>query len=170
MFARPLSHLAVLAAILLPAAVLPAADAPDQAALEKAFAQKLTNVKLVGRFTMGADGEPKKDSYTILRAAKAEGDDWLITAKIEYKGLALPIEMRLPVKWAGDTPVISITDKKIPGFGTFTARVMFYGDEYAGTWSGGTHGGLMWGRLEKITDTKGDAEKPAPAPSETPSK
>ncbi|QOV88500.1 hypothetical protein [Humisphaera borealis] len=135
------------------------ADAPaakpavekDQATLDKEFAAKLTNVKLVGSFTMG-EGEPRKDSYTILRAARGEGDEWVITAKIEYKGLALPLEMKLPVKWAGDTPVISLTNKVIPGFGTFTARVMFYGDEYAGTWSGGNHGGLMWGKIVKIAD------------------
>lgn len=134
-----------------------AAVEKDQATLEKEFAAKLTNVKLVGSFT-NKDGEPRKDSYTILRAAKGEGDEWAITAKIEYKGLALPVEMKLPVKWAGDTPVISLTNKAIPGFGVFTARVMFYGDEYAGTWSGGKHGGLMWGKVVKFTDT--DAAKP----------
>ena len=67
--------------------------------------------------------------------------------------------MKLPVKWAGDTPVISLTNKAIPGFGTFTARVMFYGDEYAGTWSGGSHGGLMWGKIVKITEESSKQSK-----------
>ena len=163
MTAFPLARFA--AAVLLLGSVA-FADAPaakpapekDQATLDKEFAAKLTNVKLVGSFSAG-DGEPKKDSYTILRAAKGEGDDWVITAKIEYKGLALQIEMKLPVKWAGDTPVISLTNKAISGFGTFTARVMFYGDEYAGTWSGGSHGGLMWGKIVKITEESSKQSK-----------
>ncbi len=149
--------LARIAAILLLSTTAAFADAPavkappekDQATLDKEFAEKLTNVELVGTFTNRA-GEQKKDSYTILRTVKGEGDEWAITAKIEYKGLALPVEMKLPVKWAGDTPVISLTNKAIPGFGTFTARVMFYGDEYAGTWSGGKNGGLMWGKIVKL--------------------
>lgn len=56
------------------------ADAPaakpavekDQATLDKEFAAKLTNVKLVGSFTMG-EGEPRKDSYTILRGPGRRG-------------------------------------------------------------------------------------------------
>ena len=143
-----------------------AAAVKDQATLDKEFADLLTNASLTGSFTMGPDGQPKKDSYTILKAEKADGDLWAITAKVEYKGFAVPVEMRVPVKWAGDTPVISITDQKIPMLGTFTARVMFYGGEYAGTWSGGKHGGLMWGKVQKLPATKpADA---APAPAATP--
>ena len=38
----------------------------------------------------------------------------------------------------------------IPNLGTYTARVLFYGDQYAGTWSAGAdHGGHLWGRIEK---------------------
>jgi hypothetical protein len=57
------------------------------------------------------------------------------------------------VKWAGDTPVISVTDVGVPGLGTYTARVVVYGDQYAGIWStsDGSHGGQMWGKLEHPT-------------------
>jgi hypothetical protein len=128
-----------------------AAPAKDQAALEKAFADLLTGASLVGSYTMGKDATPKEDRYTIIRAVKGEGDEWTITAKVEYKGLSLPIDIKVPVKWAGDTPVISVTDQKIPGFGTFTARVMFFNGQYAGTWSGAGagHAGQLWGRVEK---------------------
>jgi hypothetical protein len=44
---------------------------------------------------------------------------------------------------------MSLTDLTIPGVGTFTSRVMFYGDRYAGTWQHGDHGGLFWGTIEK---------------------
>ena len=35
----------------------------------------------------------------------------------------------------------------MPGFGKFTCRILLYGGHYAGTWSGGDHGGNMFGRL-----------------------
>ena len=129
----------------------------DRTALEQDFAKKLTNVRMVGSYMLGKDGEPKQDSYTLVRAVKKDGDIWAITAKVEYRGFAVPVEIDVPVLWAGDTPVISVTDKKIPLLGTFTARVMFYGDQYVGTWSaGGDHGGLMWGNLEKPDAGAGD--------------
>ena len=49
----------------------------------------------------------------------------------------------------GGLQSITVTDAKIPGLGTYTARVMFYRDEYAGTWSGGNHGGHLWGKIER---------------------
>ena len=51
--------------------------------------------------------------------------------------------------WAGDTPVVELTDLTIPGLGTYTARVLFYRDEYAGTWKGKNAGGQMFGRIVK---------------------
>jgi hypothetical protein len=50
-------------------------------------------------------------------------------------------------RWAGDRPVITLTDLSIPGVGTYTARVLLYSDQYAGTWSGGTHGGQVFGKI-----------------------
>lgn len=123
----------------------------DRAAREKWFADLLTNVELVGSFTTdGKEQAPKEDRYTILKAVKGQGENWVLTAKVGYKGLSLPVDFTVPVKWAGDTPVISMTNQKIPGFGTFTVRLMFYDKHYAGTWSAPDHGGLMWGRIERI--------------------
>ena len=48
-----------------------------------------------------------------------------------------------------DTPMISMTDVAIPSMGTFTVRLVFYGDRYAGTWQHGQVGGHMFGRIEK---------------------
>jgi hypothetical protein len=45
--------------------------------------------------------------------------------------------------------MIMLTDLEIPGVGTYTARVFFYEDRYAGTWQGGRVGGHMFGRVEK---------------------
>ena len=44
---------------------------------------------------------------------------------------------------------ISLTDLAVPTLGTFTARVIFHGDRYAGTWQHGNVGGHMFGRIEK---------------------
>jgi hypothetical protein len=73
----------------------------------------------------------------------------MITARIKYgeKDVNLPIP--IDVLWAGDTPVLSLTKATIPGLGTFTTRVMVYGDRYAGTWQHDAVGGQMWGRIEK---------------------
>jgi hypothetical protein len=43
-----------------------------------------------------------------------------------------------------------MTDAEVPGMGSFTARVFFYGDLYAGTWSHGANvGGHVTGRIER---------------------
>ena len=136
------------------ATTLPAAG--DRAGLEKWFAELLTNATLTGSYTMGDGPNARRDSYTISKATKADGDNWVLTARIEYRGIGVPIDLTVPVLWAGDTPVIEVTNQKIPGFGTFTARVMFYADHYTGTWDAGDHGGLMWGRVEH----KGAATQP----------
>ena len=44
------------------------------------------------------------------------------------------------------------SDLAIPGFGTFTSRVLIYRGQYAGTWDGGDHGGHLFGKIEKIED------------------
>jgi hypothetical protein len=36
---------------------------------------------------------------------------------------------RSTIKWAGDTPVITLTDLSIPGMGTYTARAILYNDQ-----------------------------------------
>lgn len=129
----------------------PASEAVDRAALEAQFAKRLTSARLSGSFVIeGRMGPPQHDQYTLRKVEKAEGDKWLFTAVIEYGNRSFAVPLEIPVYWAGDTPVIEVTNMAIPGLGTFTARVMFYGDHYAGTWSGATHGGYLWGTIEHI--------------------
>ena len=144
------------------ATIAPAANAPTNEA-EKRFAEMLTNATLVGQFTDTANprpGPPREERYTISSVRKIFGDRWLINARIQYGGKDVTVPMLLPVKFADDTPMISLTDLNIPGLGTYTARVLFYRDQYAGTWSGGTHGGHLWGRIERPTTP--NEEKPNP--------
>lgn len=138
-------------------AAAPAEVIPDQATLEKRFTDTLTQATFNGRWCLveqGKLGPSKEETYTIQGVNKVGGDVWLVHARIQYgqRDVTVPVPVR--VKWAGDTPVISITDLAIPGVGTYTARVLIYGDTYAGTWSGGTHGGLLNGAITRKEKTK----------------
>jgi len=128
----------------------PGDSQPDKATLEKQLAETLTNARLTGFYTIeGRQGPPQPDQYTLQKVEKSEGDKWLFTAKLEYGKKVLNVPLEIPVLWAGDTPVISVTNFTIPGMGSYTARVMIYNDHYAGTWSAGPeHQGYLWGRIE----------------------
>ncbi len=117
---------------------------------EKAFSEKLTRSVLVGTFTV--DGKPlvpKPERYEIDSAIKNKGNKWTIVARVKYGKYDLKVPIFLNVDWAGDTPVMSLTNLTIPGLGTFTSRTMFYGDRYVGTWQHGKVGGHMFGHVEK---------------------
>jgi hypothetical protein len=137
--------------------VLAAAGAPAwgqaddrTAARDRAFAALLTGAELRGFFTSGEvtpDRPLQEDSYEIRRAAPVGGDFWEIEVRIRYGDNDVTVPLRLKVLWAGDTPVITVTDLPVPGLGVFTSRVLFHGNDYAGTWSAGDHGGQMFGRV-----------------------
>jgi len=126
---------------------------PTQADLEKQFEQEMTNATLHGSYTATGKDQPGADQYTILKVTKADGDNWVFTARIEFAGKNLELPLTLPVKWAGDTPVIEVSDMWVPGLGTYTARVVIYKGQYAGTWSGKGHGGQLWGKIEHVPAT-----------------
>jgi hypothetical protein len=137
---------------------------PDKRALEKEFAQTLSGATLVGRFTVDGKtdaGKPGSDRYEIESAEKVEGHRWVITSRIKYGKHDVKLPIPLEVFWAGDTPVITLTHVLVPGLGTFTSRVMVYGDRYAGTWQHDKAGGHLWGRIERGA---------APAPKATDAK
>lgn len=122
---------------------------PDQAALEKAFADKLSDSTLVGTFTIDGKAGTKPDRYRVVSAKKIKDADWVFTATMKVGEKEVDIPIPIKVYWADDTPVMSLTDLSIPGVGTFTSRVMFFGDRYAGTWQHGDHGGTFSGLIEK---------------------
>ena len=148
-----------------PASPAPAANAVPMNDAEKAFAETLTGATLTGRFTVdGQAGEPKEERYEIRSASKVGGSDWLVVARVKYGQNDVNVPIPVKVHWAGDTPILSLTDLTIPGLGTFTSRVMFYGDRYAGTWQHGDKGGHLFGTIKKAGDARpaeGGAEKPA---------
>jgi hypothetical protein len=131
------------------------AGSPSREELIKKLEQDLTNVKLIGRFSVAGreDREPRPEEYTISSAVKLpDADMWLIKARIKYGDKDVTVPIPLEIKWAGDTPVIMLTDLAIPGLGTFTARVVIYDDKYAGTWQHGKVGGSLFGRIVKVTE------------------
>jgi hypothetical protein len=139
---------------------------PDRAALEKSFADTLTGATLVGHFSVVGHPMPGKDladRYEIEKAEKIEGHRWLITSRIKYGKHDLKVPIPLEVYWAGDTPVITVSSVTVPGLGTFVARVLVYGDRYAGTWQHDKFGGHMWGMIERTAAA-------APSASPTPAK
>jgi hypothetical protein len=130
----------------------PAPGASAQAALELKFKTMLSNSVMIGRWCLvneGKLGEARDERYTIQSVSKVKDDVWLLFARVQYgnKDVAVPVPVQ--VKWAGDTPVISVTNLGLPGLGTYTARVVIYENTYAGTWSGGGHAGLMNGVIQK---------------------
>ena len=130
------------------------ATQPSQADLEKKFSQTMSNAVMSGSFNMnGTDKPPAHDKYTLGSVTKKDGDIWIIVATIQYGKHDVSLPLEIPVKWAGDTPVISVTNIGFPGLGSYTARVMVYGDQYVGIWGSadGSHGGQMWGRIEHPT-------------------
>lgn len=130
-----------------------AEEVPSQEELDKRFEETMSGVEMIGSFTVAgapADQPLSEDKYTINKVKKLDNGLWLFDATIQYGGNNTRIPISLPVKWAGDTPVITVNNVLVPGMGNFNARVLIYKDQYAGTWSGGDHGGIMFGRIAKI--------------------
>jgi hypothetical protein len=138
------------------------AKEPSRGELIKKLETDLTNAKLIGRFTVSGreEREPKAEEYTISSAIKLpDGDVWLLKARVKYGDKDMTVPIPLEIKWAGDTPVITLTNLAIPGLGTFTSRVVIYNDRYAGTWQHGKVGGNLFGRIEKAgAENAGDKD------------
>ena len=151
---RSNSHLSygllAIGCLLLTPVTLAAED--SQTDLDRKFEELLNGASLVGQFNiMGDSGEsaPQPDSYTVSKISKLENGRWLFTASMSFGDNTIAIPMPFDVEWAGDTPMITLTEQTIEGLGTFSARVLIYDGLYAGTWKHGTFGGHMWGKIEK---------------------
>jgi hypothetical protein len=154
-----------------PAAATPPSateSAAQQTAHEDAFAKLLSGATLDGNFTMTDAGATKAgsdtpklmhDKYTLGDVKKLDGNQWLISARIEYGDKDFTVPLTLPVEWAGDTPVIVVDNVGLPGLGTVSARVLFFADHYAGFWQHGTRTGHLFGviRHEAAKSASGDS-------------
>jgi len=122
---------------------------------ERQFADRMRDVSLVGSFTTTGkdDGPARADRYDISSVEKVGEDLWRFNANMQCCGINGAVPVVVPLRWVGDTPMITMTDTSLPGIGTFTVRLFFYGDRYAGTWQHDDVGGHMSGRIEKQTQT-----------------
>ena len=126
----------------------PAAKTPTQEELEAKFTETLTKATMAGRWCPlqdGVMGPEKEDKYTIVGVKKVSGDDWVISARIQYGSRDVVAPIPVQVKWAGDTAVIIVNQLQMPTGGSYSARVLVHEHTYAGSWSGVGHAGLLNG-------------------------
>ena len=123
-------------------------DLAGQEALEQQFQKSMSGVVLEGFFTVNdADTGVREERYHITKVSKLAGEYWVFQARIQYGNHDVTVPVPVTVKWAGDTPILTLTDVTIPGLGTFTARVLFYDKNYVGVWSHGKVSGQHFGRI-----------------------
>ena len=102
----------------------------DEAERNRKFTQDMDRVTLVGHSTRtNREGLFGPERYHIDGVTHLSGDTWLFKTRLAYRDRELPVPIPLKVQWAGDTPVITLTDLSIPGVGTYTARVVLYRDQ-----------------------------------------
>jgi hypothetical protein len=149
-----------------PGSATAAKPMPSQDELEAKFIDTMSKATMTGRWCLVQDGKltpEREEKYTIIGGRKLEGDSWMIGTKMSYGGREMVMPLPIKLKWAGDTPVITVDNMKIPGGGTYSARVLVYDNTYAGTWSGGSKVGLLSGMItnEKETNAATTATEPA---------
>lgn len=149
-----------------PAANTAAKDsAARQAELEAKFSKSLSGATLEGSYTLsgaGTDGAKlNREKYTLGEVKKLGGNMWMFPARIEYGGKDVTLPIPLPVEWAGDTPVIVVDDVTLPGFGTVSARVLFFDGHYSGYWKHGDHSGNLFGTYRSAGEAASAAKEPA---------
>lgn len=135
----------------------------NQAERFEKFTKLLTNAKLTGHFTVDGRALDKlnPETYEILSVKKLdEGDYWQFRTRVKYGDKDVVVPLALEVKWADDTPMITLTNLRIPliGQGEFGARVLFYDNKYCGTWSHGKVTGHLFGKIDHVEPEKKDDE------------
>src|SRR5262245_4888165 len=101
----------ILAALItIPLTQQPAAPAPvELSPAEQAFLQTMTDVVLEGFFTVGDGTELHPDRYEITSVMKVKEGLWRFNARVQYNKKDFPVTVNVPVFFAGDTPVMSMT-------------------------------------------------------------
>ena len=79
---------------------------------------------------------------------------WVFNVSMSYGTQQHTMPVPVTIEWAGDTPMITMTEQTVEGLGTFTARVLLYDGLYAGTWKHGQFGGHMWGASSRVARSR----------------
>jgi len=123
--------------------------------LYERLAGYLTGTKWTGQFTISDKemGDLTTEEYYILSAEKMEeGDYWKLVARIKYGKNDVTMPLPLEIKWAGETPVITVDKMLVPTLGTFDARVLIRNGKYSGTWAHNEVGGHLFGEIAKLSE------------------
>jgi hypothetical protein len=162
--------LAACAAVLVPS--VKADDDPKQVQREKKFAEALSGSVLVGHFSidgMKTEKSSLPERYELKSVKKAKDGLWTFTARVTFLKQDVTLPITVPVVWAGDTPMVSLTNATLPGLGNqLSAKVIFDEGRYAGTWQHGKFGGHMWGKIERAGDSKPEAGPDQASPGAKP--
>jgi hypothetical protein len=118
-------------------------------AAERQFQESMSNVTMTGFFTVGDSPETREDKYTIEKITKIGDDLWSFEARVGYGNREFRATVKVPVKWAGETPVFTLANYLIKDHGVFSARILIHNGMYAGTWGAQDHGGKMFGKIVK---------------------
>jgi hypothetical protein len=144
----------------------------DPAEREQKLQVLLEGARLVGQFTVvGVDGvsrAPQAEQYAVSRLERDAQGRWVFNVSMSYGTQQHTMPVPVTIEWAGDTPMITMTEQTVEGLGTFTARVLLYDGLYAGTWKHGQFGGHMWGRIESGGSIPAPVATPAAAPATAP--
>ncbi len=113
------------------------AEKPDLNGLETKFAAMLENATLKGSWAPIAKqqlGDEKADGYRIVRAEKKKGNQWNIVSRIKRRGQEFDFPIPVVIEFAGDTAVMILNDSPVGKGQTWSARILFHDDVYAGSW------------------------------------
>lgn len=133
-------------------------EAPAKA--EEAFAAMLTDATLNGTWApidKSLLGDDRKDGYHIVRATKKEGDQWILVSRMTFQGQEFEIPIPVTVKFAGDTAVMILNDLPLGDGTTWSARILFHDDVYAGSWWGANKeekSGIVSGTITRTAGQK----------------
>jgi hypothetical protein len=125
------------------------APLPELTAPEKQFQEMMNNVTMTGYFTVGDTPDTHPDRYIVERVTKVKDDVWNFEARVQYNKKDFKATIPVPVKWAGDTAVLMLSNYSIRGQGVFSARILIHNGMYSGTWGSQAHGGKMFGNIVK---------------------
>ena len=92
---------------------------------ERQFESAMHGVTLVGYSTRlkPPNTLSEEERYMIDSVTKISGTTWLFKARMKLGNSEWPLPLPVNVEWAGDTPVLTMTDMSVPGFGSFTVRL-----------------------------------------------
>src|SRR6476646_1429359 len=88
---------------------------PTLTPAEKEFQQSMSGVTLNGHFSREGASGLSDEKYSIDKVTKIKDSLWRFDARIQYGGRDVKAPIEMEVKWAGDTPVITLTDKPVAG-------------------------------------------------------